>query len=345
MALSDNFEVHSLHINVGNGEGAIHLLVDPITEANKRKKNVVYRAILVDGGKKTAVDQILRTIKYIEDEYDIVDPYNDNKPQVDETVKDGKPQLRFDGIVISRWAVDHSAGLLQLINQQLLDDQPDPSTQRKDSNGNPIGACSFLRYKADDKQTPLTNFYSAYWDGPTGASTVGSAPQAVTSRAPPTSQIKLPFPTTFEAGDKTNDRPAVDFIDSNDRGKKWPRVCNLVATPAELIGRELFTGKIQVSSTPDQSRIYDNLSAMLQVNTTEYMTGTGSATGIYCVGADGVTLSAPGQDPTSTDKKTSSIALIAVVGGQVKHYFAGDADFSVGKFPFFLARRGLFPVG
>lgn len=100
-----DYEVHSLHINVGNGDGAIHLLVEP-----GETTNTVHRAILVDGGKPTAVDQILKTIKYVEDTYAIVDP--DGNPQVDDhSAAAKKPaQLRFDGIVVSRWVIDHSAG-------------------------------------------------------------------------------------------------------------------------------------------------------------------------------------------------------------------------------------------
>jgi acetolactate synthase small subunit len=100
-----DYEIHSLHINVGNGDGAIHLLVEP-GEAT----NTVHRAILVDGGKPATVDQILKTIKYVEDSYKIVDP--DGNPQVDDhSITNPKPvQLRFDGIVVSRWAIDHSAG-------------------------------------------------------------------------------------------------------------------------------------------------------------------------------------------------------------------------------------------
>lgn len=345
--MSDNYEIHSLHINVGNGDGAIHLLVEPGTP------NKVHRAILVDGGKTTAVDQIQRTIRYIEDTYQFVDL--NGTPQLDVTLKTPVPQLRFDGIVVSRWAIDHSAGVLALINQQLLQDVPDPSKPRQDyGKTKNLGPCAFMRYDAN--LVPLTTFYSAFWDGPTGASLVASTPRATSQQPPPTSQIKLhaptstadppPAPPTFKAGDAngTSNPRIVDFVDSSDKTLVWQSLCTLVATPVELIGREMFTGSISTETDGTALRYYADVAEMTAAlkNTVTYTNG-GAFTGICCIGADGTTVSNAATSPAETVTptttppvpKNSSIALIGIVGGNVKHYFAGDADYRDGKSNFF----------
>lgn len=349
--MSDNYEIHSLHINVGNGDGAIHLLVEP---GAKNAKDIVHRAILVDGGKKTAVDQLQKTIKYVEDTYNIVG-LDGTTPQIDDqfdaasTATDKPLQLKFDGIVVSRWAVDHSDGILALINQRLLLDVANPAIPRKSVNSadttkvKTLGPCAFMRY-ADDL-TPMTNFYSAFWDGPTGASLVAKTPQATSQQPPPTSQIKLqptsstdPTPKKFKAGDANR---VVDFMDSSDKTLIWPKVCNLVSTPVELIGRELFTGQIATETDSTVQRYYTNVATLntaLSALPVKYTTG-GSLTGICCIGADGTTVSAEAPAAGSTTEpailKTSSIALVGVVGGVVKHYFAGDADYRDGMSMFY----------
>lgn len=332
---SIDYEIHSLHINVGNGDGAIHLLVEPNGDT-ANKKNLVHRAILVDGGKTTAVDQVLKTIKYVEDTYSIVDLSNETSKTILQP-----PQLMFDGIVISRWAVDHSAGVLELINQDLLTGQPDPATARKSADGKTtLGPCSFMRYTTDATPAPLTNLYSAFWDGPTGASLVAKISQASSKQPPPTSQIKITPPPApapapkFTAGDVNR---TVDFVDSSDQTKIWSKVCNLVATPVELIGRELFTGQIEAATPATVVRNYADLKAMTDAISAlpiKYQSGS-ALTGICCIGADGTTVSAKdatAPTDTSTILKTSSITLVAVVGGVVKHYFAGDSDYRDGRF-------------
>jgi len=193
-----------------------------------------------------------------------------------------------------------------------------------------------MRY--DTSQNPETNFYSAFWDGPTGSSTLAKS----TKLPPPTPQIKIssPAPTgtppaippaapkfTVNTVNRT-----VDFVDSEDTTKKWSRVFNLVATSTELIGRELFTGIIGAAGTDaTKARNYAGVSNMLDaLAAVPYKNKTGgNMTGICCIGADGVIVS-DGTEPeadTSHIAKTSSIALVAVVGGTVKHYFAGDSHY------------------
>ena len=139
-------EIHSYHINVFNGDAAIHLLVEPgQTAAGKddTSKGKVKRAILVDGGKPAAADQIKKAIKFIGTAYDVT--AQDNAA--------GATSLKFDGIVVTRWALDHSAGILSLIIQQLNTDHP--------SSGTPstVKGCSLMKYDGD---SPATYFYSPY---------------------------------------------------------------------------------------------------------------------------------------------------------------------------------------
>jgi hypothetical protein len=233
--------------------------------------------------------------------------------------------------------------VLSLINQQLNEDQPDPSKPRKSSDGTEsLGPCSFMRY--DASLNPKTNFYSPFWDGPTGASTLVEDK----TRPPPNAQIKISSPPQSGTPSKippaapkfavnTVDR-AADFVDSADTTKKWSKVFNLVATPTELIGRELFTGLIGAAGTDAKKvRNYADMNEMLDALAavpykSKNTAGETKMTGICCIGADGVVVSAAATGTeTETDpskiSKTSTISLVAVIAGAVKHYFSGDSHY------------------
>ena len=141
------YEIHSYHINVFNGDAAIHLLVEPGQKADDDDdppKGKVKRAVLIDGGKPAAAGQIKKAIKFIGTTYDVTDQDNTK----------GATSLKFDGIVVTRWALDHSAGILSLIIQQLSADHPSSETPSA------IKGCSLMKYHDDD--TPATYFYSPY---------------------------------------------------------------------------------------------------------------------------------------------------------------------------------------
>ena len=125
---------------------AIHLLVEPGQEAagkDDTPKVKVKRAIMVDRGKPAAADQIKKAIKFIGTAYDVT--MQDNAA--------GATALKVDGIVVTRWALDHSAGILSLIIQQLNADHPSSGASST------VKGCSLMKYDGD---TPATYFYSPY---------------------------------------------------------------------------------------------------------------------------------------------------------------------------------------
>jgi hypothetical protein len=303
-------QIHSLHINVGNGDAAIHLLVTATTgqddhnSAVKPTLGTVKKAVLVDGGKPATVSQIKRTISYIESTY---------------TITTDTKKLQFDGVVVTKWSVDHSAGLLKLIIDDLTDKHPDGTS----------GQCSFFKYASD---APTTVLYSPYWKSLNAASKI----DAFQKVAPP-SNIKIPKnpnkpapkhpKTSFDVDDAS--QRIVDFSQAT---ITWASVCKLAAGATELIGQDLFNPTPTATPT---AAVKANLQALVGANT-----------GLFCVGADGqcfssadttdATKTPPTTVPKGTITKVSllktvqrgspSISLLAVVKGKPQHYFSGDSD-------------------
>lgn len=91
-------QVESFHINLGAGDGAIHLLtVDGPQGSNRR---VIVQVFLIDGGRTTARDKIDLLIAQIERDYSMPGNPNPN-------------YLKFDGLFITYWGGDHYGGLEQ----------------------------------------------------------------------------------------------------------------------------------------------------------------------------------------------------------------------------------------
>ena len=141
----------------------------------------------------------------------------------------------------------------------------------------------------------------------------------------PTANIKINDgkPFVFD-----NEKRAVDF--SQGSKTPWKTVCYLLASPRELIGREFFTGKAADAPTGTDPHWYADIKGMA-----DGAKGPYGDTGIFCIGADGVV---PATTPehsftsitlVSPQKGTPSIALVAVIGGTVQHYFSGDSDYQV----------------
>lgn len=139
-------EVESFHINVGAGDGAIHLLTrdaDPAPPPNTDPnvppppphddRRVVVQAFLIDGGVAACLPKINKTINRIEDLYKCPCPY-----------KTGN-YLMFDGFIISHWDRDHFGGVIKWLYEELC------LSDRTDQNANMGSGWSFPRaYYADD---------------------------------------------------------------------------------------------------------------------------------------------------------------------------------------------------
>ncbi|UKZ78429.1 hypothetical protein TrVFT333_006169 [Trichoderma virens FT-333] len=90
----NSYEVHSNFINVGAGDGAIHLLV--------KNKTIIERAVLIDGGDKTAYEELKSAIFALKKSYG---PLNTNNIL-----------FKFTAIVITHWDGDHYRALTRVLH-------------------------------------------------------------------------------------------------------------------------------------------------------------------------------------------------------------------------------------
>ncbi|KAF2657052.1 hypothetical protein K491DRAFT_348351 [Lophiostoma macrostomum CBS 122681] len=99
------WRVDSYFINVGLGDGAIHILFN---EAS----NGIHKAILVDGGVKPGATQLKHAILKVEKLYGITKP----------------DRLEFDAVVVTHWDEDHFQGMMEMIWQGFFGPGKDKGT-------------------------------------------------------------------------------------------------------------------------------------------------------------------------------------------------------------------------
>ncbi|KAK6349287.1 hypothetical protein TWF730_010037 [Orbilia blumenaviensis] len=137
-----NYTVESYHINVGSGDGAIHIWTygkvnpgpsDPNDPNGPKERRKVVRAIFMDGGRndgsikarkakdsqpgsdKKLREAINRTIINIEQNYCCK-----NKHDGDDS------RLRFDAFIITHWDIDHFSGVLRALGVFMRESQDGP---------------------------------------------------------------------------------------------------------------------------------------------------------------------------------------------------------------------------
>lgn len=141
------YGLDSFHIAVGQGDAAIHLLVQ--LPADPTTQSTVIRACLIDGGntsggnhkatyKGVGARGISRTMEHIKTKY--ICPNG----------------LRFDSIVVTHWDADHYKGIVELIRFDI------DSQTKTGADPNTL-LVSFMKYKDNSRATPETVFYAPYW--------------------------------------------------------------------------------------------------------------------------------------------------------------------------------------
>ena len=105
------YRVDSLYINVGVGDSAIQLLVDP--QAMIAGKPIVKRACLIDGGQRVnGRDQDSHhTIRNLKSNYHLS---SDHEPGESPAI------IRFDSVVITHWDGDHFGGIAELLQWDFM---------------------------------------------------------------------------------------------------------------------------------------------------------------------------------------------------------------------------------
>ncbi|KAE8147170.1 hypothetical protein BDV25DRAFT_143024 [Aspergillus avenaceus] len=307
--------VHSIHISVGIGDSAIHLLVD---EAATPK---VYAAVLIDGGDRISDDRtsqylqqlrtkavkhsILSTIDWIKGHYDLSGDTN--------------KELRLDSIVVTHWDTDHYLGVANVLLEAA-------------GTG---GSIPWLKW---DGSKPLTYFYAPA--------------NAWKEKKEDKKLVGFTFNNFFVAEDSPGSSQYVISILEKDKSsvEAYPfaklRTTGKLANKNEeglwgVLGANFFTNKLLPK--PSDTVTPDALIATHNV-------GNGRP-GLYCVGVDRKTLKkdtwgqsnaslvertpfpkdpriVPGTNPS--DANRVSIAGMVMWQGdpgktpRVSHYFAGD---------------------
>ncbi|KAA8903423.1 hypothetical protein FN846DRAFT_954000 [Sphaerosporella brunnea] len=301
----DECGVDSYHINVGQGDCAIHLLVQHNVTAAPPKKPLVLHAVLIDGGESDAVNiaKIRQTIDHIEGEYDFAG---------------GATTLQFDSVVVTHWDSDHFKGVIKLIEVDLTDQLSKPPVV---ADGARVG-CRLFKYDGGDRTKPQTIFFAPYWNG------MAKAP----SSKPPPKKPKVI---------KTNDRPEtvvesskpghMDFIIKIPAAKKVPAfdipfqaLCKLRYAVGDVLGMNLFTHE-EISARYEDLKspkdLIDNISHKYPV-------------GMFCVTSCGAVIGHD-EDPfevftidkPNEHKNWYSIGAVVLWEGsaRISHYFCGDA--------------------
>jgi hypothetical protein len=86
-----SLSVHSIHLNIDNGDGAVHLLIDETTTPTKP---IVHKAVWIDGG--LPISDVVNTLKALFAEIQDAYTWSSQHGFVD-------GQIAFDSIVISKY--------------------------------------------------------------------------------------------------------------------------------------------------------------------------------------------------------------------------------------------------
>lgn len=348
MTDTKHYEFHSFHLNIGTGDGSIHLLAT--VSGDSTVKPGVEQAILVDGGEKPkeALPCIKETIELIERMY---------------TLPAGDTCLKFKRILVTHWDADHYYGLVAFLRQG-FQDALEAASDKSDLNKIQL---PFLYYESDG--TPATVLHAPYWfdwsregmpwlenedrrghvaakptetvkDKSTGAlKTTSENVVAVIKKGKEVTAVTKTIVTTSfpEQSGFLQAEPAIEQSTNKagatptaSTGQKtylkldpdpgtvhrpradWPQVLVLVTGTANLLGTNFLTGRGASEATAS----IESVTRLLQTNAPD-----AGQPGMYCVAVNALVLGHPGdeeQEPPELPEK--------LFGGTVKIVDHGDKD-------------------
>ncbi|KAK6499507.1 hypothetical protein TWF506_004137 [Arthrobotrys conoides] len=249
------YRVHSFHLNINEGDSAIHILVQHVGIGTKDAVSVIKSAVLVDGGRESYADNIPQCWRMINQSLGY-EPSHDESPY-------------FDAIVITHWDGDHYRGVIQAIaadaRSQIVEyvgknkkriPADSKALQKLFDDG--IIKMSFIRYDKDD--VPTTQIYLPYF----------TLKDSVVKGSSGTVFATIPRKNTYNAtGQRPDDvwtlqpnirlgkvmvQQAIDvnFTVKGEVVTFWANVTiGILRTGQELVGRDLFTDEMVIS--PDQA--------------------------------------------------------------------------------------------
>lgn len=291
---ASTYGINSIHINIGQGDCAIHLLI----ENPRDVRPIIHRATLFDGGEGDSnnISRIKNTIAAIQRDY---------------TLPSGT--LKFDSVVVTHWDSDHYKGVLKLIEEDLgaqLPKEPKPDEVDK-------LLCRYFKYDGNDRKKPQTTFYAPYWTG--------------TAKEKPAGSRKRPRgsgddrPETLR--EQATTKGLMDFQYNRLRTKVWFNgICKLSYEPAEMLGVNFLTNVklnagVAYKNVTTPKLLIDNVAHSYPV-------------GIFCVSSRGAVLGDADPpftvfaiDEKNDEKNWHSVCAVVLWKDteHISHYFAGDA--------------------
>lgn len=262
-----DISVHSLHINIGTGDSAIHLLVDLTTAG----RPTVLRACLIDGGEcQESVKAIKTTIDKIKERYTVPTSHNDPAAGI----------MRFDSVVITHWDTDHYKGIVLLMKddfeRQLQDIWKTTSDKKKVEEKLREAGCRYFRYGPTGKSELLTTMYAPYWKGDGKNNRKGTI-AGPTDRA---NEFLETNPLTFKFD--RGKRPKGKIISAN---FEIPNLCKVFTDAEKMMGMNFLNNEAPDSLTMDYKVIKSPGALEEHVKITD-----GLPVGIYCIACCGVVM-------------------------------------------------------
>lgn len=310
----DDLGVDSIHINIGQGDCAIHLLIQHPTDT----RPTIIRATLIDGGPRTLFvsASIINAIAKIKNKYNFPVCTND---------------LKFDSVVVTHWDTDHFQGVVDLMENDItnqLRNIPDPTDISE-------VRCSYFKYGGDGRKDPLTTFYAPYWNAKPEWRIGDHVPPALKENTKGLMDFVIWREKPEEVAEITGKRKG--------RGKKGKKgeekdiealcfngLCRLSYEPGDMLGVNFFTNE----KLGGGIKYGDITSPEVLVKNTQW----DFPVGIYCICSRGAVLGSKDPpfdvpvkvkvvDEPNEVKNHHSVGAVVLWGykGHISHYFAGDA--------------------
>ncbi|KAK6338566.1 hypothetical protein TWF730_002629 [Orbilia blumenaviensis] len=262
LAPSADYRVHTFHLNINEGDSAIHILSEA-QESSSTTTHIIRSTVLMDGGREAYCDAIPKCVQMInESSY----------------YRGGHGIKYFDSIVITHWDGDHYQGVIRALYDNIraavwdyIAKNPSEINTGEDLQArfdNYAIKASFLRY---DNDGPTTNIYTPYFTKnkavvkTSSGDAFGTVPRSHTDKAGSERPEDWKLAAHIQRG-KIIVKQRVDIILEDSDGEEfqiWADMpIGILTTGEELVGKDLFTHQNIIS--PEDARSPKDVSDVLK---------------------------------------------------------------------------------